>query len=178
MDKNILFMIDPPWPISMGGKRKARATLAEKLPYETMSYEQIERTIEKLTDEYENCTLFLWATERTLKEAESLLDCKCFKMHQRLIWDKGNGFPAAFTIRPCHEYLIWAYRGKFQGVEKSVRGKFSSVIREASREHSRKPNAAYELIEKLYPDFEKWDIFSRQIREGWLQFGDQCEHFK
>ena len=54
---------------------------------------------------------------------------------------------------------------------------YTSVITEKARQHSRKPDEAYNMITKLYPDSRKIDIFSREKREGFEQWGDQTEHF-
>ena len=50
----------------------------------------------------------------------------------------------------------------------------ASMIRVARREHSRKPDEAYELIERMYPDLPKIELFARQAREGWAAWGNQA----
>jgi N6-adenosine-specific RNA methylase IME4 len=42
-----------------------------------------------------------------------------------------------------------------------------SVIHAPRREHSRKPDEAYELIERMYPALPKIELFARQARPGW-----------
>jgi N6-adenosine-specific RNA methylase IME4 len=41
------------------------------------------------------------------------------------------------------------------------------------REHSRKPDEAYELIERIYPDLPKIELFARNARPGWQAWGNQ-----
>jgi N6-adenosine-specific RNA methylase IME4 len=48
-----------------------------------------------------------------------------------------------------------------------------SIIVAPKREHSRKPDEAYELIERMYPDLPKIELFARNPREGWSQWGNQ-----
>jgi N6-adenosine-specific RNA methylase IME4 len=45
------------------------------------------------------------------------------------------------------------------------------------REHSRKPDEVYELIERLTPGWRRADVFSRYNRPGWDAFGDQVGLF-
>jgi len=41
--------------------------------------------------------------------------------------------------------------------------------------HSKKPLCAYELIEKLYPNTEKIELFARERRDNWDAWGDEVE---
>lgn len=41
-------------------------------------------------------------------------------------------------------------------------------------EHSRKPDEAYELIERIYPELPKIELFARQARPGWAAWGNQA----
>ena len=52
-----------------------------------------------------------------------------------------------------------------------------TVFEEKSRQHSRKPDYAYNMIESLYPDMNKIDVFSREKRDGWDQYGNQIDYF-
>jgi N6-adenosine-specific RNA methylase IME4 len=49
----------------------------------------------------------------------------------------------------------------------------SSVITAPRREHSRKPDEAYELIEQMYPELPKIELFARQRRNGWDAWGKE-----
>lgn len=175
-------MIDPPWPKNKGGRRKVRPNQNSHLDYSTMSVENIFSLVDKdimpLVDQTGH-NIFLWVVEEFLPEAEIEMKKRGYKLHVRLIWDKMNGIAPAFTIRYCHEYLLWFYTpSKMPKVDKDQRGKFTSVITEKSRQHSRKPNKAYDMIEALYPNSNKIDVFSREKRLGWDQYGDQPEHFR
>lgn len=50
-----------------------------------------------------------------------------------------------------------------------------SVINAVRREHSRKPDEAYELIERMYPELPRIELFARGRREGWAAWGNQAE---
>ncbi len=42
--------------------------------------------------------------------------------------------------------------------------------------HSRKPVTAYELIERMYPEFPRIELFARNTRDGWAAWGNQAGH--
>ena len=71
--------------------------------------------------------------------------------------------PAAFTVRYGHEYLLYMYKGKLTPVAKEERGKIHTVFREQSRRHSQKPETAYQIIERLYPDAKKIELYFSSI---------------
>lgn len=176
-----VLMIDPPWPKKKGGRRKVRPNQSVCLPYDTMSTDGIFSLLEDrvLYQASPAHTVFMWTVEQFLIECEQEMKTRGYKRHVRMVWDKGNGVAPAFTIRYAHEYLIWYYKPKMLPIAPSERGKFTSVIREASREHSRKPDAAYNIVDRLYPSdiYRKIDVFSREKRDGWAQFGNQNNYF-
>lgn len=83
------------------------------------------------------------------------------------------GIPAAFTIRYSHEYLLYMYRGKFIPIEKTERGKIADVFIEKPRKHSQKPEISYQIIERLYPNLSKLEMYARQERKGWDCWGNE-----
>ena len=92
-----------------------------------------------------------------------------------MIWDKVTGIPAAFTVRYGHEYLLYMYKGKFTPVATEARGKIHTVFREKATRHSKKPEIAYQIIEQLYPDLNKLEMYARNEREGWDCWGNEME---
>jgi N6-adenosine-specific RNA methylase IME4 len=179
MNKFQIFMIDPPWPKKKGGKRSVRPNQDRLLEYNTISVDSIfdllNKSIFPLADTQH--TVFLWTIEEFLSQSEQKMFEQGYKRHIRLIWNKLNGIAPAFSVRYSHEYLIWFYKPKFTPVDKEYRGKFTSVFNEASREHSRKPDIAYKMVDKMFPSTNKIDVFSREKRLGWEQWGDQIGFF-
>ncbi len=53
----------------------------------------------------------------------------------------------------------------------------STLLRVPSREHSRKPREFYDLVDKVCVG-RKLDIFSREARPGWEQYGDEPGKFE
>lgn len=72
-----------------------------------------------------------------------------------------------------HEYLLYMYKGKLRPVATEERGKIHSVFTEKVQRHSQKPQVAYEIIERLYPDTNKLEMYARNYREGWDCWGDE-----
>lgn len=176
-----VLMVDPPWPTGRGGKRRHHSpTYSRAMDYPQMPIEAIYALLDEqiFPLSVDNCTVFLWTVDRCLHPAELAMESRGFKLHARLIWDKGNGVAPALTVRYSHEYLLWYYKSPFQPIDKSTRGKFRTILQEKPREHSRKPEVAYRLVEALYPNACKWDVFCREKRTGWYQFGNEVNKFR
>lgn len=171
---NLLY-IDPPWKQSRGGKKAVRENSSGlPLTYNTMSLEDIERHIEDAVSKTsENSVMFLWTIDKYLFEAQHIAEDLGYKLHARMIWDKVTGIPAAFTVRFGHEYLLYMYKGKLTPVATEERGKIHTVFREQVRRHSQKPEIAYEIIERLYPNLNKLEMYARNTRDGWDSFGNE-----
>lgn len=174
-----VLMIDPPWPKKKGGLRKTHPNQTRSLDYPTLSIDQICKLLdtEILPLASVQHTIFLWTIDQFLYEAERLMDQRGYRRHARIIWDKGNGVAPAFTIRFTHEYLLWYYKPKLTPVCQTARGKLGTVIHAGNREHSRKPEEAYIYVDTLYPVATKIDVFSREKRIGWHQWGNECNKF-
>ena len=173
----MIFLIDPPWPKKKGGIRKVNPNQGRHLDYSTMSVSAIFDLLDN--DIFPTCqhTVFLWCIDQFLIDAEHEMMRRGYRRHARLIWNKLNGVAPGFSVRYTHEYLIWYYKPKFMQVHKSQRGKFPTVFEEKSRQHSRKPDFAYQMIESMFPDEQKMDVFSREHRPGWGQYGNEPSYF-
>ena len=170
-----LIYADPPWKQSKGGKKSVRENSSGKpLDYPTCSLDEIKEHLRLATESTtENSILFLWTIDKYLFEAQQIAESLGYKLHARMIWDKITGIPAAFTVRYVHEYLLYMYKGKLTPVAKDERGKIHTVFRERVTKHSKKPDIAYEIIERLYPDLKKLEMYARETRDGWDSFGNE-----
>ena len=168
---------DPPWQQGRGGKKNARPnSTGISVPYQTMSVPEImdlhRRISEKILNEKHN--IFMWTIDKYLPETERMMEMLGYKVHARLIWDKINGPAAAYTVRFSHEYLIWFFKpGQILVPDKDRRGAFPTVMREPIRKHSQKPECAYEMIESMFPDAKKLELFARNERKGWDCWGNE-----
>jgi N6-adenosine-specific RNA methylase IME4 len=174
-----VFCIDPPWPKKKGGIRSVRPKQSRSLDYSTMSVDEIFKLLdsEVLSKAIEQHTVFLWTVDEFLHESEKAMAGRGYKRHARIVWDKENGVAPAFSVRFSHEYVVWFYKPKFTPVSVQSRGKHMTVIREKSRQHSRKPDLFYKTVDEWFPEAKKIDVFSREKRHGWDQFGNQTDMF-
>jgi N6-adenosine-specific RNA methylase IME4 len=118
-----------------------------------------------------DAALYLWTTAPFLEQAFTVIAAWGFKYSSGLVWAKdkrGTGYWA----RSQHEHLLIGKRGKFRCPKPPDRP--SSVIQAPAREHSRKPDQAYEIIERAYPELPKIELFARFGRPGWAAWGDEA----
>lgn len=76
------------------------------------------------------------------------------------------------TTRKNAEFCLLARRGNARRISKSVR----EVILAPVREHSRKPDEAYERV-RAYCDGPYLELFSREHRPGWTHWGNEVGKF-
>jgi N6-adenosine-specific RNA methylase IME4 len=169
-----VIVADPPWHLEKA-KRKTRPKSFDPLDYPTMSLEEIQNHLQiALSHTSENAALFLWAIEKYLPETLQMVKDLGLKRHIVLIWDKGQGIAPAYTVRFTHEYLIWAYKGKFQRPLKENQGKYASVFHAKPQKHSTKPEEAFQLIEAVNGwGGQKLEMYARSTRSGWDSFGNE-----
>lgn len=168
-------LADPAWRQSKGGKKSVRPNSSgTELDYPTCSLAEIKEHLRQADSRTtENAVLFLWTIDKYLFEAQELAESLGYKLHARMIWEKVTGIPAAFTVRYAHEYLLYMYKGKLIPVAKEERGKISTVFTEKVKRHSQKPEIAYQIIERLYPNTTKLEMYARNTREGWDSWGNE-----
>lgn len=177
METYDIIYADPPWPQRKGGLRKARPNQGRELDYKTMSVEDCFTVMDKYFDmASERHNVFMWAIDKYLLAAETQMQKRGYKLHARLIWDKENGVSPAYTVRFSHEYLLWFYKpSKMLKPRSETRGKYATVMREASTVHSRKPEIAYKMLEDMFPNAHKIELFARRTRSGWDAMGNELK---
>ena len=166
---------DPARKQTKGNKRKCRPNQGKELDYSTLSMEEIKgihKQAISLCEEKHN--IFMWAIDKYLHETEQMMKELGYELHARMIWDKENGIAPAFTVRFSHEYLLWFYKkGQILMPCEEMRGKYTTVLREQSTKHSKKPVCAYEMIENMFPNYSKLEMFARNERNGWDCWGNE-----
>jgi N6-adenosine-specific RNA methylase IME4 len=118
-----------------------------------------------------DAVLWLWTTNAFMHEAFHCLEAWGFTPKTILTWDKVN-IGLGRYLRNVTEHCIVAVRG----APVLTLAAQSTIIREARREHSRKPEAFYSLVEAVCPG-SKVELFARQPRSGWACWGAEKEHF-
>lgn len=115
-----------------------------------------------------DCVLFLWATAPMLPQALEVMRFWGFAYKTQFIWDKvdeGTGY----WSRNRHEILLVGTRGDVPAPAPGTQ--FPSLLAERAREHSRKPDWAYELIESYFPNLPRIELNARMRRAGWDAWG-------
>lgn len=170
-----LILADPPWRQTKGGKKAARPnTSGTELEYPTCSLSEIKSHLKAASDlTGENSIMFLWAIDKYLFDAEEIAKELGYKIHARMIWNKVTGIPSAFTVRFGHEYLLYCYKGKLTPIAKDERGKIHTVFAEKVKKHSQKPEVSFEIINRLYPNLKKIELYARKERENWDCWGNE-----
>ena len=160
-----LILADPPW--QMGSPDSPRAP---EQHYPCLSLDQI-KTLP--VPAAENAILLVWAVNSLLPEALDVIAAWDFTYKTNLVWDKGSIGPGVW-LRQQHELLLIATRGTLSPPLQEDR--VSSVLTARRGRHSEKPAAVYELIERMYPDLSKLELFARGTPQpGWQNWGNQAE---
>ena len=171
-----LILADPPWRQAKGGRKSVRpASSGTQLDYPVCSLEEIREHLRQAVSLADGggVILFLWTIDKYLFEAQQIAESLGFKLHARMIWNKVTGIPAAFTVRFGHEYLLYMYKGKLIPVAEDERGRIHTVFTEQVRRHSQKPEISYEIINRLYPDLRKLELYARQDRSDFDVWGNE-----
>ena len=161
MYKTIL--ADPPWLEQGGGECKRGANRH----YDLMNTEKI---IEYLQEELrgklaEDAHLYLCVTNNFLLDGLKVVEALGFRYITLITWFKDRiGLGQYF--RGLSEHIIFAVKGR--AMVPDLKG--VTAFYEAKREHSRKPDKMYRMIEDVSPE-PRIELFARCWREGWTVRG-------
>lgn len=160
-----LVYADPPWRYEHA-ESESRAIENQ---YPTMSLDDIcALPLADITTD--DAILFMWTTSPKLEEGMRVVREWGFTYRTCMVWDKekiGMGYYA----RQQHELLLIATKGAIPVPPPSARP--GSVVRITRGDHSAKPHEFYELIERMYPELPKLEMFCRSPRAGWSVWGNQ-----
>jgi N6-adenosine-specific RNA methylase IME4 len=117
-----------------------------------------------------DAVLFLWTTGPHLADALTALGRWGFTYVTNLVWEK-DSIGLGYWVRNQHEILLVAKRGKMRCPPPDRRP--PSVIHAPRREHSEKPDEVYALIENMYPELPRIELFARRRRPGWTAWGNE-----
>src|SRR6516162_6471162 len=159
---------DPPWHFEVYNEESGIERAAAN-HYSTMSLDEIcALPIPSLASP--DAALFLWTTVPHLRESFDVLVAWGFEYKTNIVWVKDK-IGLGYFVRNEHELLLVATRGDMPSPSPANRP--PSVISAPRREHSRKPDEAYEIIERMYPTLPKIELFARQTRSGWAAWGNE-----
>jgi len=158
-------LADPPWRYERtDGMGEGRA--AEN-HYRTMPLAEIQALDVPAA---EDAALFLWVPPPLVAWGVDAARAWGFEVRSGLVWVKPSPGPGKY-VRQQHELLLVAARGAMPTPHPGDRP--SSVFEAPRGAHSEKPEAAYALVERMYPGLPKVELFARRSRPGWCAWGDE-----
>lgn len=158
---------DPPWQYEHPPFSESRRV---ENHYPTMDLDAIcALPVEQMATA--DALLFLWVPPPILEKAFQVVRAWGFDYRTGLVWFKDK-IGMGNYVRQQHEHLLIARRGEIPLPPTDARP--SSVLQAPRLAHSEKPLGAYELIERMYPDLPKIELFARSARVGWAAWGNQA----
>jgi N6-adenosine-specific RNA methylase IME4 len=120
-----------------------------------------------------DCHVFLWTTQKYLPAAFDLLKRFDVRYVLTMVWHKPGGFqPVGLPQYNC-EFIVYGRRGSPPFIDTT---KFDCCFEAPRREHSRKPDFFYDTIRRVTGG-SRIDVFSREPREGFAQYGNEIGKF-
>lgn len=173
-------LADPPWRFAnRTGKMAPEHRRLNR--YATMAIADIARLpVACLVSEPAH--LYLWVPNALLPQGLDVLRAWGFEYKSNIVWHKvrkdggSDGRGVGFYFRNVTEMVLFGVRGKNARTLAPGRRQVSLVASQ-KREHSRKPDQLYDVIEACSrgPFLE---LFARDGRRGWTSWGDQAEGYR
>lgn len=173
-------LADPPWRF-INRTGKVAPEHRRLMRYPTLSVEEIAKLpIDEHVLEVAHC--YLWVPNALLPDGLRVLNAWGFEYKTNLIWHKirkdggSDGRGVGFYFRNVTEVLLFGVRGKRARTLGPGRSQVN-MIASRKREHSRKPDEQYGLIEQC-----SWgpylELFGRGPRKGWAVWGNQADGYE
>jgi len=170
-------LADPPWRFT--NKSGKIAPEHRRLTrYGTMRLDEIlALPVEQLAAP--TAHLYLWCPNALLPEGLAVMKAWGFTYKSNLVWHKvrkdggSDGRGVGFYFRNVTELILFGVRGKNARTLAPGR-RLVNLLATRKREHSRKPDEQYALIEACSPA-PYLELFARGRRERWTTWGNQAD---
>ena len=167
-------LADPPWRFAnRTGKMAPEHRRLSR--YATLTMDEImELPVAQVADTRSH--LYLWIPNALILEGLEVMRRWGFVYKTNLVWYKvrkdggPDGRGVGFYFRNVTELVLFGVRGGIRTREAGRRQ--TNIIVARKREHSRKPDQIYDIIERCSPG-PYVELFARHRREGWCQWGDE-----
>jgi N6-adenosine-specific RNA methylase IME4 len=144
--------------------------------YDTLTVEQIKSIpVETVATEQAHC--YLWVPNALLLEGLEVLAAWGFTYKTNVVWHKirkdggSDGRGVGFYFRNVTELVLFGVRGSLRTLQPGRTQ--TNLLATRKREHSRKPDELYDIIEACSPG-PFLELFARYPREGWGVWGDEA----
>jgi len=170
-------LCDPPWQFqNRTGKVAPEHRRLSR--YGTLTFEQIlALPVSKVTTEVAH--LYLWVPNALLPLGLEVMKTWGFTYKSNIIWHKirkdggSDGRGVGFYFRNVTELILFGVKGKNARTLAPGRTQVNYIC-SRKREHSRKPDEQYPLIESCSPA-PFLELFARGVRDGWDCWGNQAD---
>jgi N6-adenosine-specific RNA methylase IME4 len=167
-------LADPPWRFSnRTGKMAPEHRRLSR--YRTMTLKEIAALpVARLVAEQSH--LYLWVPNALLAQGLEVLESWGFTYKTNIVWFKvrkdggPDGRGVGFYFRNVTELVLFGVRGDLR--TRPAGRRQTNIVVSRKREHSRKPDELYEIIEQCSPG-PYLELFARHRRRGWAQRGDE-----
>lgn len=170
-------LADPPWQFQ--NKTGKVAPEHKRLSrYSTMNLEEI-MTLPVAQVAAEPAHLYMWVPNALLPEGIAVLNAWGFNYKSNIVWHKirkdggSDGRGVGFYFRNVTELILFGVRGKNARTLKPGRTQVN-YLATRKREHSRKPDEQYDIIESCSPG-PYLELFARGTRRNWATWGNQAD---
>ena len=125
--------------------------------------------------------LYLWIPNALLPYGLEVMEAWGFTYKTNIIWHKirkdggPDGRGVGFYFRNTTEMILFGIKGNIRTLPPGRRQ--VNIIRSEKREHSKKPDELYDIIEACSPA-PYLELFARGKRKNWTQWGNQVENYK
>jgi N6-adenosine-specific RNA methylase IME4 len=172
-------LADPPWQfVNRTGKIAPEHRRLSR--YGTMDLASIKALpVSKLATP--TAHLYLWVPNALLPEGLEVMKAWGFSYKSNIVWHKvrkdggSDGRGVGFYFRNVTELILFGVQGKNARTLGPARSQVN-LIAKRKREHSRKPEEQYPIIEACSsgPFLE---LFGRGVRKGWSTWGNEANEF-
>lgn len=172
-------LADPPWQFQ---NRTGKVAPEHKRlnRYGTMALEDIcALPVKEIAAD--RAHLYLWVPNALLPDGLRVMQEWGFRYVSNIVWEKvrkdggPDGRGVGFYFRNVTELLLFGTRGKSTRTLDPGRSQVN-LIRTRKREHSRKPDEQYGIIEACSWE-PRLELFGRGERSGWSVWGDQSDSY-
>lgn len=168
-------LADPPWRFAnRTGKVAPEHRRLDR--YSTLDLPAI-RALPVDTVVAPNAHLYLWVPNALLPDALAVMHAWGFRYVSNVVWAKRrkdggpDGRGVGFYFRNVTELILFGVRGSMRTLPPAR--SMVNMIETRKREHSRKPDEQYPMIEAASPG-PYLELFARHRRAGWTVWGDEA----
>lgn len=169
-------LADPPWQfVNRTGKMAPEHKRLSR--YETLKLDII-KNLPVRSVSADQSHLYLWVPNALLLEGLEVMKSWGYIYKTNLVWHKirkdggPDGRGVGFYFRNTTELVLFGVRGHLRTLPPGR--KQVNIIRAQKREHSRKPDELYSIIESCSPG-PYLELFARGKRNHWTQWGNEVD---